>query len=248
MKLSERLQFKQVIGIYKITNLINGTSYVGQSKDINQRIYEHLRSSYHEDKSDYNYPLHRAIRKYGEDMFSLEVLETCSIAQLNEREEYWVAYFNTRQNGYNQTVGGQQHIRLIKLEPKDVDEIKYLLANTTLSKHEIAAKFNVSADFIYRINIGRAWNDTNYTYPIRPPMSAQEQRKLKFYGYKIQQLDKYSDEVIKEYSSIGIINLGNVNTDYTPHIMQAIQGKRKTAYGYKWRKVDCSYEDWVNLV
>lgn len=88
MKLNERSKLNNITGIYQFINKTNNTSYIGQARNIAKRIYEHLRSTYDDSREDYNYPLHKAIRKYGEDNFELILLETCKIAELNDREEY----------------------------------------------------------------------------------------------------------------------------------------------------------------
>lgn len=75
-------------GIYLIRNTKTNHCYVGQAKHIGRRIYGHLRSTNKSSEADYDYPLHRAIRKYGIDTFELEVLEKCPIDLLNEREQY----------------------------------------------------------------------------------------------------------------------------------------------------------------
>ena len=87
MKIEERLKLT-FSGIYLIKNNITGHCYIGQARNISKRIYSHLRSTYLETESDYNYPLHKAIRKYGIDNFELEVLEKCSYKNLNKKEQY----------------------------------------------------------------------------------------------------------------------------------------------------------------
>ncbi len=87
--------------IYKITNLINGKSYVGQtSRTLKERFIEHAKAKTH---------LGNAIRKYGRKNFSVEVIEECTTPeQLNEREIFWIAHFNCKHpNGYNFTDGGE---------------------------------------------------------------------------------------------------------------------------------------------
>ena len=71
--------------IYKITNKLNGMSYVGKTtRSLDERIAEHLRN-----KS--NSYVDRAIQKYGWENFSVEVLETCeTINQLNECEKKYI--------------------------------------------------------------------------------------------------------------------------------------------------------------
>ena len=61
-------------GIYKITNLINNKIYIGQSVDIKKRWATHKRQAFIKGK-EYDKYLYRAIRKYGIDNFSFEIIE-----------------------------------------------------------------------------------------------------------------------------------------------------------------------------
>lgn len=72
-----------MIGIYKITNKKTGKSYIGQSNDIIRRFKEHQTKG---EKS--RIPVDVAIQKYGKDAFKYEVLEECSIEELNKKEQY----------------------------------------------------------------------------------------------------------------------------------------------------------------
>ena len=84
-----------MIGIYKITNLTNGKSYIGQSIHIERRWIEHCLPSA-------DSAIAKAIQKYGKEQFSFQVIEECSKEQLNEKEEYYISYYNTVvPNGYN---------------------------------------------------------------------------------------------------------------------------------------------------
>jgi group I intron endonuclease len=61
--------------IYCFTNLINNKKYIGQSiREDNTRYNNHIYDSKHEKSSGYEYPLHRAIRKYGIENFKYEIL------------------------------------------------------------------------------------------------------------------------------------------------------------------------------
>lgn len=93
-------------GIYKITNKINGHSYIGQSVQIEKRWIAEKQNAFCQSSNSYNYPLSRAFRKYGLDQFNFEILEECSREKLNERERYYINYYNTYYNGYNATFGG----------------------------------------------------------------------------------------------------------------------------------------------
>ena len=95
-------------GIYKITNKINGKSYIGLSGDILVRWNEH--------KSHYKIidnVLYRAMRKYGIENFVFEILENCPKHKLGEREKFYIKKYRTYVgfedcNGYNMTLGGEE--------------------------------------------------------------------------------------------------------------------------------------------
>lgn len=99
--------------IYKITNKINGKVYIGQTiqKPI-ERFYQHCA------KSAVGYalkmPIHKAILKYGKNNFLFEVLETIDKSELNERERYWISYYDSYNSGYNATFGGQKGAKPLK--------------------------------------------------------------------------------------------------------------------------------------
>ena len=101
-----------MIGIYKYTNNKNGHAYIGQSIDIKQRQYAHKSSAFNPKSSDYNSQFHQAIRKYGIDNFSFEILEEIepseySASILNELEKYYIEKYDTFHNGYNASEGGE---------------------------------------------------------------------------------------------------------------------------------------------
>ena len=100
------------IGIYKITNLINGKSYIGKSKNIETRFVYHktpCRWSKEENK-----PLYKAFKKYGLDNFNFDVIEECKEDELNIKEIYWIGYYDTYKNGYNSTPGNIKKANLQK--------------------------------------------------------------------------------------------------------------------------------------
>ena len=72
-------------GIYKIENLINGKIYIGKSVDIDNRIRNHKSESFNPISNAYDTAIHRAIRKYGIDNFSFEVVEECNRDDLNKK-------------------------------------------------------------------------------------------------------------------------------------------------------------------
>lgn len=90
---------KKVRGIYKVTNKINGKVYIGQSVDIGRRWRQHM-------TAEDDIYFHKAIQKYGVENFEWEVIEKCKKSELDERESYWIEYYDSFNNGYNCTKGG----------------------------------------------------------------------------------------------------------------------------------------------
>ena len=93
-----------MMGIYKIINKVNGKIYIGQSVSIENRWSSH-KSEFKKNK--YDTKLYRAMHKYGLDNFELEVIEECAQSELDERETFWIAEYDSYANGYNETLGGQ---------------------------------------------------------------------------------------------------------------------------------------------
>ena len=102
---------EKICGIYKITNLINGKIYIGQALDIYRRWGKHKGNAFNKNSREYDYPIYRAIRKYGLENFSFEIIEECSVEELDEKEIYYIKKYNSctlwkNSHGYNQTIGG----------------------------------------------------------------------------------------------------------------------------------------------
>ena len=72
----------------------------------------------------------KAIRKYGKENFTIELIEEVEVDKLDEREVYWISFYNSYNNGYNCTKGGQNGAtRKCSLTPAQEDEVikaKYL--------------------------------------------------------------------------------------------------------------------------
>ena len=155
-------------GIYKIENKINGHCYIGQSINIEERWREHRNSI--NTANSWDRSIYQAIRKYGKENFSWEIIEECSKEELDNKEIYWISYYNSYKNGYNQTTGGEgTHGNGIKITKEQVSKIRDLLKNTNLTNKEIGDKYNVSETLISAINTGYYWKELNIEYPIRVP-------------------------------------------------------------------------------
>ena len=181
-----------VIGIYKITNLINGKSYIGQSVNIEKRFIQHKSVAFNPNDKNYNYPLYRAIRKYGVENFSFEVLEQCSVDELNNKEIYYISKYNAHSKfGYNQDDGGNHASHFIKLSNDLVDAIIQRLKTSLDSSDDIGADFEVTGRTIRSINSGECCFRESETYPIRQPLYAMNgDRTLKETEYYCKECGK----------------------------------------------------------
>lgn len=125
-----------MIGIYKITNLINDKIYIGQAKNIERRWKEHINASKKE-----NSLLYRAMRKYGLENFSFEVIEECSIEELNNLEIYYIWYYNSYiykegSKGYNMTIGGDCGNRGYKFSKESKHKLRLAHLGKVLSEEQ----------------------------------------------------------------------------------------------------------------
>lgn len=89
--------------IYKITNTINNKCYIGKTeRTIKERWQEHRKQA-----KKLDLPLYRALNKYGIENFSIEEIEQCTSDIVDEREIYWINFYNSCKTGYNCTLGGE---------------------------------------------------------------------------------------------------------------------------------------------
>ena len=144
-----------MIGIYKITNKINGHSYVGLSTHLEDRW------KYHQDPYNWNREnkktLYQAIVKYGIENFEFSVIEECSVEELGEKEIYYIDYFDTYHNGYNMTKGGESNVGEShprhKLTEEDVIDIRTRYDNLERRKEV----YDLYKDRIGDSGFGKIW-------------------------------------------------------------------------------------------
>jgi len=95
-------------GIYCIRSVSQNKIYIGQSVDLNRRILNHkylLKKGKHS-----NEILQRHHDKYGINDLKFETIEFCEIENLDDRECYWINYYDSmnRKNGFNMETGGHE--------------------------------------------------------------------------------------------------------------------------------------------
>tara|TARA_R110002050_G_scaffold212773_1_gene348935 strand:- start:20 stop:622 length:603 start_codon:yes stop_codon:yes gene_type:complete len=112
--------------IYKTTNLLNTKIYIGLNRSPVSETKNYLGSGV---------AFKKAFKKYGRENFKKEILEECnSITELDNKERYWISYFNaTGTNGYNITKGGYGNTKGMKGKNHS-DEAKEKIRQANLGK------------------------------------------------------------------------------------------------------------------
>ena len=130
--------------IYKIENDINDKIYIGKTNfSVEKRFKEHCADSKRNRKE--KRPLYNAMSKYGEEHFYISVIEECSSDKASEREKYWIKYYNSYNDGYNATIGGDGKTLI------NYKKFLELYDTTSLTSSEIAKILNCSIDSIKNI-------------------------------------------------------------------------------------------------
>lgn len=216
-----------MIGIYKITNTTNGKCYIGQSRDIEARWAKHL-SAY---KSSSDWELYRAFKKYGISAFKFEVVEECSIEELNEREIYWIAQYDSFNNGYNMTLGGEacngtndKVVYQYDLSGQFIKEYK--------SAHDAARKNNIQFTNICKVCRGERKTAGGFGWSYTKTESIEPIKTKRLGDGTVLQFTK-EGEFVAEYSSAKEARRQTGINDTT--IGLVCKGKGKTAGGFVWK-------------
>lgn len=202
--------------IYKITNDINDKIYIGQTiNDINYRFRCHINEAR---QCDHQNKFHLALLEIGPEHFKTELIETCDNDKLNEREQYWIKYFDSVNNGYNTTWGGSCGIsydrnNLLKLwnEGLNIGEISNIVGIDRGLLGQILKQLGITQEEILK----------------RRDLSNTRQ---------IYQIDINSGQTIQQWPSINAaakyfdLNQSSIVKCCTLH--------SKTVKGYTWRYIE----------
>ena len=217
-------------GIYKITNLLNQKSYIGQSINIEVRFNKHKTA-----KDDFY--IHRALRKYGIENFSFEIIELCDLLQLDEKEKFWINYYNSLvPNGYNMIPGGSNGAGLSKGKPV----LQYDLQGNFIAKYpsvrQAALDLDLNTSNINSCCHGKRnyvgdwqWRFEDSNLPLQK-IEVIEKIIIK----KIIVQYDLNDNFIAEYPSA--LEAKRQTGIHNGNIGECCRGKRKSAGGYKWKE------------
>ena len=207
--------------IYKIINKINNKVYIGQTIfPLEERWYRHqIKAKL--DKT--NNKFYNAIKKYGIKNFYPEVIEECLEKDLDEKEKYWIKYYDSYNNGYNSTLGGEG-TRLYS-HNKILEKLKN---NPSLC--EVAKEMGCCVDTVRKVA-------RKYSIKTLDGEIILQQHL----GQKVGQFDKNTNKLLNTFTTVREAARWCFNNNYSTdkgcngtHINQVCKGKRKTAYGFKW--------------
>lgn len=214
--------------IYLIFNDVNDKVYVGQTiQSLNKRFNGHC--CYSKTDRSVNMYIKRAIHKYGRDKFHIKLIEECPIKELSKREKYWINYYDSYNNGYNLTLGGQDsnYFSLHKLEDSiDIKKFEEYILEFKPLAIEVAFHFGISKCSVYNL-INRIGNPDLVLNSYNP-------RK----GKSIEDINK--EELIKLYNSgwsiLDLVKRYHIQKDKISKFLKSNGIKiRRGIKGYKHR-------------
>lgn len=206
--------------IYIIKNDINTKVYIGQALDSEKRFKSHCKGNYDNSLID------KAIQKYGKQHFWYEILEA-QVENYNERERYWIKYYNSKNpHGYNILNGGQnpplyrgnEHPNT-KISEENVIKLKKDLAETQIPLSQLANKYQISKKQVLRINQGISRATLNESYPIRKKPNINGKLTEKDVDDIIEILKytyRFNGDIAREYG-VEVHTISKINTGELHH-------------------------------
>lgn len=215
--------------IYKYRNKINGKVYIGQTNNIQKRINGHKSVMNNPKDHSYNDAFHAALRKYGYENFSFEIIEEFDDSfgreYLNEREVFFIEYYNSHvsKNGYNITYGGdgcnkekltfpQRCARSKIFTETEIRDIQERLIEG-YQYFEIKRKYPKLTDsFLTNINCGLNFYRDDLNYPLAKFHTRFHKETMKEIKEKIKEGVAYS-KISEEYG-ISASYLSEINNGH----------------------------------
>lgn len=178
--------------IYKIENIINHKIYIGQTtkKNPEKRFKEHIYKAF----SSPNTFLHEAIRKHGVENFTFSVIEEVENKDLNEREMYWISYYDSYNKGYNMTLGGNTLKREKYCKVSDETILECYFGQAEQNGSKTAKLLDISEDTVYR-------RLKEYHIFARTKQEIAIENNKQFYK-PIWQVDINTFQIVKEWKSV----------------------------------------------
>lgn len=201
-----------MIGIYKWTNLINNKVYIGQSINIEARKAEHIKLS---KDLTYTTNIAKALRKYSIDNFTFEILEECNVNELDNKESYWINYYDSlnKDKGYNMIEVGAipnstgSNNPMSKLTEEEVLDIRIKIYINKIDSLTVFNQYSnkISFDTFRKVRDGYTWRNVDSSMITSIEVNRQDKPKAKLTKEEVLEIRKRSEteslnEIAKDYS------------------------------------------------
>lgn len=208
--------------IYKITNDINDKVYIGKTYfEIEKRFQQHCRDSIK--RRCEKRPLYSAMRKYGIEHFQVSLVEETEFPE--QREVFWIKYYDSYNNGYNATVGGDGSTKFSHYDIRDAllenpypTQVAKLFGCSSCTVRNVAKEYGIDV-----VNKANAEMREKLSKPV-------EQYSLD--GEYLTIFDSSADAArwcIDNFDDITNVAVAKAS------ISQAASGKRKQYHGFIWK-------------
>lgn len=95
-------------GIYKITYLPTNQCYIGQAKDLKERIREHCKAGFTQIDTPANNKLYALMKKADISDFTFELVQECPADQLNQKQKFYIDLYSAYNYGLNSNRGNSK--------------------------------------------------------------------------------------------------------------------------------------------
>lgn len=173
-----------MIGIYKITDKKTNKCYIGQSINIGRRFEGHIFDFENDNGLKKNYP-ELEIKN-----LTFEIVELCEEEELDNKERYWIKYYDSFFNGFNRTMGGktqgeeEKEFYQKQKENSAIDKIKiseeYLNKWLTFDEcRELAERLSVPETDKQNAGKKMSWNKLKKFFPSAGYTIEQKRKNIK---------------------------------------------------------------------
>ena len=192
---------EKVMGVYKITNKINGDCYIGQSTNVLARWDSHKGASRLKKANTYKLPLMRAFRKYGINNFEFEVLENVGdSSKLLELEDKYCNEINPKYN-----------TKILKRPLYQIDPDTFSIIAVFKSETKAAYKTKINRASIYNTCINKRNGAGGFHWTYANKYEYWRENIFPKLDNSVYKINMRTLKIVKEYSSIKKAAKGNTN-------------------------------------